>query len=101
MSGIKPIALSDFYRKIHARGMDTKVLAEFCRRNPSSIFRVLNGSRRRGPLWKRIQQYLTPAEIALLDVAECSMKNIRLRKKRPQWTPELHASLAGVPIGEI
>jgi transcriptional regulator with XRE-family HTH domain len=69
MSGIKPLELNQFYRKLHARGMTTTKLAELVGRARPTLSRVLNGYRRRGPVWLRIRQHLTPDEIALLDSA--------------------------------
>ena len=100
MSGFKPPELSQFYRQFHARQapdgrrMDTAVLAELVGVARPSVTRVLNGARRRGPLWPKIARHLTAEEIALLDVAHASTWNTRRVAKRPKWTPEKAALLA-------
>jgi hypothetical protein len=69
MSGIKSNEMTLFYRKLHARGMCTTTLAERVGRARGTVTRVLLGIRRRGPVWNRIAEQLTPDEIALLDKA--------------------------------
>src|SRR6476646_469241 len=94
MSGFKPPELSRFYRLLHARGMDTDLLASLVGRSRTTVTRVLNGSRRRGPAWRAIQPYLLSDERALLDVAHSSTWNARRVARRPHWTPEKRQSLA-------
>jgi len=97
MSGFRPIEMDYFYRRLHARGLDTKTLAAMVGRNHASVSRVLNGSRRRGALWEKIKRHLQPEEIALLDVAHSSPWNKRRLEKRPKWTPEKAMELGAVP----
>ena len=47
--------------------------------------RVLNGSRRRGPVWAKLQTILTAEEIQLLDVAQSSTWNSARVARRPRW----------------
>lgn len=84
MSATKPIALVEFYRSLHARGLTVELLAEFIGRSRSTVTRVLNGSRRRGPVWRRLAGHLTPRELELLDVALSSTWNTRALR-RPVW----------------
>jgi hypothetical protein len=85
MAGLRPIELAYFYRRIHARGVDCASLAEAVGRDRATVTRVLNGSRRRGPIWKKLKDLLTPEESALLDVAQSSPWNARRIAKRPRW----------------
>lgn len=96
MSGIKPHELTLFFARIHLRGLDTKKLAELVGCSRPTVTRILNGSRRRNWLWKRIAQHLTAEEVALLDVAHCSPWNNRRMAKRPRWTPDKAAELRGM-----
>lgn len=93
MSGIKPPELNQFYAKIHARGIDVDKLCEICGRSRATVIRMLNGSRRRGPAWPRIEAALMPEELRLLDVALRSPWNTARVAKRPRWNP---AKIAGV-----
>ena len=93
MSGMKPPELTQFYAKLHARGLDTSKLAELAGRSRPIVTKVLNGSKRRGPAWVRIRPYLTSEEVALLDVAHRSAWNTRRVEKRPRWTAEKAAVL--------
>lgn len=99
MAGFKPPQLTAFYWKFHARTapdgrrFDTAVLAELVGASRPAVTRVLNGARRRGPLWPKIARFLTAEEVALLDVAHSSTWNTRRVEKRPRWTPEKAAAL--------
>lgn len=95
MSGLKPPELNQFYAKLAARGLDTTDIAAAVGRSRTAVCKVLNGSTRRGPLWKRIERLLMPSEIALLDVAHRSPWNTQRIAKRPRWTPAKAAVLAG------
>jgi DNA-binding MarR family transcriptional regulator len=88
MSGLRPIELDYFFARLHARGMDVTKLAETVCLSRPTVTRVLNGSRRRGPVWKKLVPLLTPKEIELLDVAHCSPWNKKRLENRPKWTPE-------------
>lgn len=92
MSGIKPIELTQFYSRIEARGITVLKLCEICGRSRPTVTRMLNGSRRRGPVWKKIEAALMPEELALLDVALCSPWNSARVAKRPVWNA---AKIAG------
>lgn len=87
MSGIKPRELQKFYDSLRARGVTLRQLAELTERTRPTITRVINGTRRRGPAWKRLVKYLTPEEVALLDVAHRSPWNTQRIAKRPTWPP--------------
>lgn len=93
MSGFKPPELYDFYNALHARGLDTSDLAAAVGRSRATVTKVLNGSRRRGPVWRKLQTILLPSEIALLDVAQSSTWNTKRIANRPQWTPAKRAAL--------
>jgi transcriptional regulator with XRE-family HTH domain len=93
VSGIKPIEQTQFYRRLRERGMTIEKLMEHTGRSRVTVTRVLNGSRRRGPVWAKIKPLLAPDEIALLDVAHCSPWNIRKVEKRPVWSPPLAKKL--------
>ena len=95
MAGLRPIEMERFYRKLGERGLTVNDIAAAVGRNRSTVTRVLNGSRRRGPIWKKIERILMPSEIALLDVALCSPWNNRRAARRPVWTPEKQAELTG------
>ncbi len=88
MSGFKPPELSQFYRSLHVRGLDTATLAQRIGVTRPALTRVLNGSRRQGPIFKRVAPYLLPEELRLLHVAHSSTWNTRRVAKRPRWAPE-------------
>ena len=88
MSGIKPPELAEFYRRLHGRRMDTVALAGLVGVSRPALTRVLNGARRRGPIWPKIARHLTAGEIDLLDVAHSSTWNTRRVAKRPHWSIE-------------
>lgn len=94
MSGLKPFEITQFYRRLHDRGLNVGVLAERLGRSSGTVSRVINGSRRRGPLWKRLARHLTDDEIRLLDVAKSSSWNTRRIARRPQWNSDLAAKIA-------
>lgn len=83
---MKPTPLYEFYRHLHARGLTVALLAEFIGRDRVTVTRVLNGARRRGPVWAKLVPHLTPAEIALLDVAHSSTWNTNKIMARPSWS---------------
>lgn len=85
MAGFRPIELGHFYARLHARGLDTAALAAAVGRNRSTVTRVLNGSRRRGPVWAKLQTILTSEELRLLDVAQSSTWNTARVARRPRW----------------
>lgn len=87
MSGFKPPELAQFYRRLHARGLDTTKLAERVGVTRSALTRVLNGARRPGPIFKRVSAHLTAEELELLHVAQSSTWNTRRVEKRPRWNP--------------
>jgi hypothetical protein len=90
---LKPTALSDFYRKLHARGESTATLAEKLGVSGGAVRRLTGGFRRRGPLWKRLTALLTDDERALLDYVErCTTWNAERASRRPRWTPEKQAA---------
>lgn len=88
MKGFNPPELTEFHRRLRARGWDTATLAAAVGRSRTTVSRVLCGSRRRGPLWRKLVTMLTRQEIRLLDVAHSSTWNKNRIAKRPRWTPE-------------
>jgi hypothetical protein len=93
MAGIKPPELYEFYLKLHARGESTQSLGIKVGRSHSIVSRVLNGGRRRGPVWSKLAALLTEEEKQLLDVAQSSTWNTKRIANRPQWTPAKQAAL--------
>lgn len=85
MSGLKPPEQTQFHRRLHDRGVDLSQLAEAINVSRPALTRVLNGSRRRGPIWKKVLPHLQPEEVALLDVAHCHPWNKKRVSKRPKW----------------
>lgn len=74
MSGLKPIALGNFYRSFHARDAadgqpwTLKVLAKALNCGRSHLSQVLNGKRTGKPTWRKIEAsgFLTARELELL-----------------------------------
>ena len=68
MSGLKPIALTQFYRKLHARGLDVTTLARELHCGRSHLSQVLSGRRPGRPTLRKLEQsgLLTAEEQALL-----------------------------------
>lgn len=93
MSGLRPIEMDLFFRRLHDRGLDAGKLAAALNLSRPTVTRVLNGSRRRGHVWRKLLPLLTPEEVALLDVAHCSTWNKKRVDNRPRWTPEKAAAL--------
>lgn len=85
MSGLRPDSMRVFFRLLHARDLDVSKLATTLGRSRATVTRVLNGSRRRGPLWRKLAALLTPEELALLDVAQGDPWNKKRIQKRPRW----------------
>lgn len=85
MSGLRPYEMNRFYSMLAARGLDTATLAEQVGVSRPALCRVFNGSRRRGPIWRRVAPLLTEAERALLDVAQCHPWNRKRLAGRPRW----------------
>ena len=94
MSGLRPIQMEQFYRRLHNRGLDTTELAKRVNASRPAVTRVLNGARRRGPLWVKLLTHLLPEEVALLDVAQSHPWNNRRVNNRPKWTAEKAEALA-------
>lgn len=95
MSGLRPVEMDQFYHRLHDRGLSTTELARMVGRNACTVSRVLSGSRRKGPLWRRLSALLTEEERQLLHVAECSAWNKKRVENRPKWTPEKTLLLTG------
>jgi ribosomal protein S27AE len=66
VSGIKPVPLSEFYRSLHARGMDAGKLAALVSRSRVTVTRILSGDRPPGYVWSYLLPHLTRREIGLL-----------------------------------
>lgn len=94
MAGLRPIELDHFYARLHARNLDTTVLAEIVGCSRPALTRVLNGARKRGPIWRRVARHLHAEEIALLDVAHRSPWNNRRTSRRPTWNTQTAAAVA-------
>ncbi len=83
MSGIKPLPVTLFYRRLHQRGETTSSLAAKIGSSRAHVVQVVNHSRARHlpasrlrkflkcpkptGTWKRLKQILTAEELALLD----------------------------------
>jgi len=103
MSGIKPIALTEFYRSLHARGESTESLALQLTVS-GTVVRKLIGllKRRQGCAWDGLLRLLTPREKELLSTVEqCSAWNNRQQAKRPKWTEEKVWDLAETYRGKF
>lgn len=85
MSGLKPFEMNQFYDSLASRGLDTTKLAEQINVSRTALCRVLNGSRRRGPIWNRVAPLLTDRERELLDVAHRHPWNKKRLLARPRW----------------
>ncbi len=90
MSGIKPQALTQFYRLLHDRGCSTNSLAAELGVVGGTVRKLIGQlSARRGPTWRALCRLLSEAEKAeLARVEQCPTWNARQRAKRPVWTPE-------------
>lgn len=69
MSGIKPIALTHFYRRLHARERGPRTVDALARKlllNRQHLTEVLNGTRCGRRTWPRLARVLTPDELRLL-----------------------------------
>jgi len=90
MSGIKPLALTEFYRALHGRGVRTDDLAAVLDVAPSTVRKLLCGLKpRRGPVWRALWAMLNAEEQRLLASVELSSTwKARQEAKRPKWTPE-------------
>lgn len=94
MSGIKPPELNLFFAKLKERGRDAGMLADLLGVSRPAVTRVLNGSRRWGPIGRKLEPLLTAEEMALLHVAHRSPWNNRRVEKRPRWIHRKDAVLA-------
>jgi len=100
MSGLKPPELNRFYHCLAARGVTTETLASQVGVSRTALCRVLNGSRRRGPIWRRVAALLPATEIALLDVAHCHPWNKKRVQARPRWSRVVHLLRGSEPAME-
>jgi hypothetical protein len=69
MSGIKPIDLTLFYRKLHDRKRGARTVEQIAKKIFSSrahVTEVLNGNRSGGQTWRKLARVLTKDELALL-----------------------------------
>lgn len=94
MSGLRPHTMTLFFKRLHRRGVFVADLARAVGRNRATVTRVLNGSRRRGPLWPKLKELLQPEEIELLDVALRDSWNKERIAKRPKWESRCHLLVA-------
>lgn len=88
MSGIKPVALTEFYRSLRARGVTTDTLAAELHVSGAVVRKLIGGlKRRKGRVWEALFDLLNDKEKALLrTVEQCSAWNISQARKRPVWT---------------
>lgn len=84
----KPPELYEFYRLLRERLMDTGKLAAVLNVSRPAVTRVLNGARRRGPLWPKVVALLKPLEIAALEAAHQTRWAKDRISKRPKWNPK-------------
>ncbi len=86
MSGMKPLALTEFYRRLHARGVATNDLAFVLGVSGGTVRKLLGGIKaRRGPTWKGLQEILLDEEKVLLaTVEQCSTWTAQQHAKRPR-----------------
>lgn len=96
MSEFKPLALTEFYRSLHARGETTDALARKLTTSPATLRKMISLlKRRRGVVWTSFLALLTDRERQLVtEVEQCSAWNIQQAKKRPHFTAEKAAGLA-------
>lgn len=69
MSGIKDMALTRFYRKLHARPRSPRTVAQLAARlmlNRQHLTEVINGTRPGRRTWPRLAKLLTGDELLLL-----------------------------------
>lgn len=66
MSGIKPLPLTHFYRRIHNRGLTADLLADKIVSGRTHVTEVLNGTKDSPRTWRRLARFLKPSELALL-----------------------------------
>lgn len=99
MSGLKPFEMNRFYECLARRGLDTAKLAEKINVSRTALCRVFNGSRRRGPIWRRVAPLLTEEERALLDVAHRHPWNKKRLLSRPRWAKVARQFAAVEPVG--
>ena len=91
MSGLKPQAMTEFYRAMHARGVTTETLAAQLGVSGGAVRRILSGHRRSSVLRKRLETLLTERERTLFAGVEQSST---WNTKRPRWTAEKAAALS-------
>lgn len=103
MSGLKPRAMTEFYSRLHRRGLSTTVLAETLDVSGAVVRRLLAGLRpRRGPTWRALLALLSAEEKQLLlSVEQCPTWNARQSRKRPVWTPEKAAEIAAAKMPQL
>lgn len=103
MSGIKPVALTEFYRLPHERGESSDTLAKKLNVSPAVVRKLIGLlKRRRGLVWEGLLRLLTDKEKELLrTVEQCSSWNNAQKAKRPVWTAEKVAGLAETYTGKF
>lgn len=96
MSALKPTALTEFYRSLHARGESTDSLALKLNVSRPVVCKLIGLlKRRRGRTWAALLALLTERERALLlSVEQCSTWRTQQLAKRPRWNAEKVAGLA-------
>lgn len=67
MSGMKPIALTEFLRSLRARGKSLSIIAQELHCGRSHLSQVVNGRRSGGHTWRKLATVLTVDELKLLE----------------------------------
>jgi acetolactate synthase regulatory subunit len=70
MSGIKSGHLTEFYRKLRARGMTVSKLARKMMAGRTHLTLVINGDRPGSQTWRKLERVLKTEELALLQAAK-------------------------------
>lgn len=70
MSGIKDQAMTEFYRKLRARGHSVTSLSNMMMCGRSHLTLVINGQRSGKQTWRKLALVLTAEELALLERAK-------------------------------
>lgn len=70
MSGIKEAAMTEFYRKLRARGHSVTSLSNVMMCGRVHLTLVINGRRSGKQTWRKLELVLTAEEMALLEKAK-------------------------------
>lgn len=75
MSGIKDQAMTEFYRKLRARGHTVTSLADLMMCGRTHLTLVINGRRSGKQTWRKLALVLTAEEMALLEKVKAERKS--------------------------